>query len=209
MHQFTSYLLYSFLFTRFQRNQEKKMEIASYRFNPEKQRVRKWWVWMTFALGSVNIILASFFPEATKNIWMHPTTPNWSTPLENKVAEILGSFLAYLLWIWINYHCIYRKYGTKFLTFQLIFAPIGYGIQTLVFFLSVFLYHALPRSVEMIALVVIQFSLFCIWYSYSLKIRNLNKNLVAILHDKDLLFIQSLQSPEKLPAQSHPNKLEA
>jgi len=151
------------------------MEIAEYSFSPEKQKIRRRWLWAL----SVGIVIPAIFIVLAIVIKIGTALPVTTFTLGKEFGELIGGLLISLIGSWALYHCAYRKYGTKFLTFNLVFSPLGILAE---------LWKCATHSAtkwEIAGELLLLLPLFCWWYVCSLKLRRINKNLVAVLHEKD------------------------
>lgn len=126
-------------------------------FNPilkpsEIQIRKRWWI----------ITIFSFcLPHVTKLI---------QDSVEGKpnaviIGNLLGAFIATSIFLASYYHCTYKKYGTKLLTYSLFAGP-------LFTILSFFFY---PRDLLTIISGVLSLGVYIYWYALSLKVRRINK----------------------------------
>ncbi len=93
-------------------------------------------------------------------------------------GSVIGTFMSSLLAILVGYICAYKNYGTRFLNFLLIIAPIA-------FMQRMFDLAHIPLTYLglILILLIVDVTSFFFWYRLTLKMRKLNykiKNTIKL-----------------------------
>lgn len=133
--------------------------------NRDEEKIRKGWITLFLFMITTHFI---------QNLWLQPPAapgvPDWVPRLVWAISTF-GS----LLFSYAMYRCIYRKPGTKLLTFLLYVQPISLGAMILFYAFGVI--PIPPSSWAYKAYVVFDTALLIWWYTFSLKMLPLNRKL--------------------------------
>jgi hypothetical protein len=155
--------------------QERKMNSSDCVINRSEEKKRKHWL---FAI-SCFLVLCPLALLAFFAILSH-----WVPIPDDAFIEPLAYVIVGLFSFWLFWHCAYKKYGTKLLTCWLIISPF----KTLS---SIMECLKEPSELWVIALILLNLSIFLWCFSMSIKMRALNKTVQERLSLKKANPIQA------------------
>lgn len=150
--------------------EELRMSESNFVISKSQNKTRKHWLLSTFSLLILYpLVLFAFFAVLSESV---------AIPKDALIESLIHAF-AGIIPMWIIWHCAYRKYGTKFLTFWLVTSPIK-ALASIVEFLK--------ESYDSwtIAYILLDLAFFSWWFIISLKMRTVNKTIQKRLSLKNV-----------------------
>jgi hypothetical protein len=89
---------------------------------------------------------------------------------------LLAEGIFSLIFLWIGWHCVYKKHGTKWLTCCLILGPLSIARS-----IPMMINHWAEASFNMVVIGIFLFltAIYVWWYILSIQLRRINKKIQA------------------------------